>query len=232
MSNIGKKDRQIWYDFHAKRPKEVLSAPTRIKFLFGDILERMLIFLAKEAGHEVTGIQATVSVDDIVGHQDAIIDGVLVDAKSCSSPSFVKFQTGDLKDDPFGYEAQLAGYSKANGDLDSAFLAIDKQHGDLALLPVSSAKLKEYDVSGRIAHIKQVVASDVVPDKCYEPKPYGKSGNMSLPIGCSYCAHKFECHADANGGKGLRAFLYSGKPVFFTEITREPKVPELFVRSN
>lgn len=227
MSNIGRKDRQIWYDFHHKEEPEQLSAAARIKFLFGDILERMLIFLAKEAGHEVTEEQEAVSVDGIVGHKDANIDGVTVDAKSCSSPSFAKFRAGDLQDDPFGYTAQLAGYCAADGGNDGAFLAIDKQHGDITLLAIGKEKLAEFNVSERIQQIKEVVKSDTPPARCYSDVPYGKSGNKHLSIGCSYCRHKFECWSDANGGKGLRVFLYSGKPVFMTNVEREPKVPEL-----
>jgi hypothetical protein len=44
-----------------------------------------------------------------VGHQDAIIDGVLVDCKSASGVGFDKFKYNKLaEDDPFGYVAQLS----------------------------------------------------------------------------------------------------------------------------
>jgi hypothetical protein len=227
MSNIGRKDRQIWYDFHHKQEPESLPAAARIKFLFGHILERMLIFLAKEAGHDVQDIQKEVSVQGIVGHQDATVDGVTVDAKSCSSFSFQKFRRGDLQDDPFGYIAQLAGYSAGNGGTDGAFLAIDKQHGDLTLLAIGRDRLAEYEIDARISRIKDVILQADPPERCYVDEDYGKSGNKALAVGCSYCRHKFECWADANEGKGLRTFLYSGKPVFFTEVKREPAVPEL-----
>ena len=51
VSNLGKPDRQLWYE--ANDPaKEELAGHTLIKFLFGDILEHLLLFLAAEAGHE------------------------------------------------------------------------------------------------------------------------------------------------------------------------------------
>ena len=60
--------------------------------MFGDILEELLLFLAKEAGHTVTGQQDTLSISGVNGHRDAIIDGRLVDVKSASSYSFRKFK--------------------------------------------------------------------------------------------------------------------------------------------
>ncbi len=186
----------------------------------------MLVFLAREAGHDVQDIQAEVSVDGIKGHLDATIDGVVVDAKSASSPSFRKFQEGDLKDDPFGYKAQLAGYAESKG-LDGAFLAIDKQMGDMALYPIAKEELQGFNVKERIAHIREVIEQPEPPERCYEAKPMGESGNMALSVGCSYCDHRFECWADANEGKGLRTFIYSGKPMFLTKVVREPKVPEI-----
>ena len=61
------------------------------------------------------------------------------------------------------------------------------------------------------------------PEKCYEPKPDGKSGNMKLDIGCSYCAYNKACWPD------LRAFAYSTGPRFLTEVVNEPKVQEISI---
>lgn len=222
MSNLGKKDRQIWYEFHSKYPRKPVSPQDRIKFLFGDILEHLLIFFAKEAGHSVREEQKKVEVDGVRGKQDAIIDDVVVDAKSCSSNSFKKFQKGDLKDDPFGYKGQLAGYSEGNNGMDGAFLAIDKQHGEITLLPIGSQELQEYKVRDRIAHLKEVIKSEEPPPRCYEPVPFGESGNEKLSVGCSFCQFRKECWPE------VRTFLYSNGPVHLVTIKREPKVPEIF----
>ena len=61
----------------------------------------------------------------------------------------------------------------------------------------------------------------------YNPKPLGKSGNMTLCTECKYCSHKLHCWTDANGGKGLRAFMYANGPVFLTDVKNLPKVPEV-----
>src|SRR6478609_758961 len=53
MSNLGKGDRQIWYEVKGGADKEEIGPETKIKFLFGDIWESIMLFLAKEAGHDV-----------------------------------------------------------------------------------------------------------------------------------------------------------------------------------
>lgn len=223
LSNLGKPDRQLWYETH-DTPREEFTPSTYFKFLYGDIIEEVVLLLAEVAGHSVQGRQGEVRVDGILGHRDAFIDGILVDVKSASSYSFKKFKEGTLKDDdPFGYYPQLSGYiADPEYDRDhGAFLAVDKQNGTLALLPVPADDT--VDIYSRIAHLKEVVAKDTPPERCYEPEPMGKGGNMKLPVGCSYCAFKKECWADV----GLRKFVYSTGPVYLTTVVDPPRVMEV-----
>jgi hypothetical protein len=227
LSNLGKKDRQLWYEVH-DYPKEEFTGSTFLKFLYGDIIEELVLFLAEAAGHGVEGRQGQVNVDGIIGHRDAIIDGLLVDVKSTSSYSFKKFKDGTLKDDdPFGYLTQLSGYiADPEYDRDhGAFLAVDKQNGTLALLHVPDSELP--DVADRVAHLKEVVKQEDPPPRCFEPEPMGKSGNMKLSTGCSYCPFKVTCWSDANDGQGLRKFIYSTGPVWLTHVVDPPKVMEI-----
>lgn len=229
MSNLGKPDRQLWYQFHPDpdEPTEELGAHTHLKFLIGDIYEAVLLFLARVAGHDVSQEQAEVEIDGIKGHIDAVIDGHVVDVKSASTFAFKKFKNGTLnEDDPFGYMEQIGGYSKALG-LPGAFLAGDKQNGHITLLKIPPEELDALRIEDRIPHIKEVVNESEPPERCYEPKPEGSSGNLALTVGCSYCPHKFRCWSDANNGVGVRTFLYSDGPKHFVHIEREPKVPEL-----
>lgn len=230
LSNIGKPDRQLWYDLNYKGPVEEMEPHALIKFMYGDIIEHMVLLFAREAGHTVEMEQAEVEVEGIKGHPDAVIDGVVVDVKSASPYSFKKFETGTLLqegNDPFGYVAQLAGYVEAiNPDADGAFLAVEKVLGKLTLLRIPNEVLRQYMVKDRISHVKEMVGHAEPPPRCYEPKAEGKSGNFVLSTGCSYCKHKFHCWADANGGTGLRNFYYASGPKYFTHIEREPKVLE------
>lgn len=224
MSNIGKPDRQLWYEINAPEGSEPLNSEAKFKFLYGDLLEELILFLAVEAGHTVEDNQKEVSVEGVLGHIDAKIDGVVVDVKSTSDYAFKKFDQGTLaQDDPFGYIKQLSGYMEAE-DADGAFLAVNKVNGKLALLRLANKKKK--DAAERIKHVRTILSSKTPPDRCYKVEDMGASGNKKLPIGCSYCPHKEKCWKDSNNGKGLRTFLYSTGPVFLTEVKKEPNVYE------
>lgn len=228
MSNLGKPDRQLWYQLHLGLPQEELSPSTKFKFLYGDVIESLVLFLAEEAGHNVENRQGEVEVGGIKGHIDAVIDGVLIDVKSASTHAYRKFKTNSVSDDdPFGYVDQLAGYAFGLGGLEAAWIAADKQNGHLCLSKLPEEELGSIDVPARVEHVKAVLASDEVPERCYEPVEDGKSGNLALPVGCSYCSFKHHCYVDSNEGIGLRTFLYSTGPKHLIHVAREPNVPEL-----
>ena len=227
MSNLGKGARQLWYEKQGMI-KENLPGHAYVKFMYGDLIEQLVLYLAKEAGHKVEQEQAEITVDGIVGHMDAIIDDVVVDVKSASKFAFKKFEDGTLADnDAFGYMEQLAGYSEGADKRDGAFVAVNKELGTLALLKVPRKELEAYAIPERIEYMKEAVASDEPPERCYTDVPNGESGNRALDINCSYCPFKFECWKDSNDGIGLRTFLYSKGPVHFTNVVREPKVLEI-----
>ena len=78
LSSIGKPDRQLWYSLNKPLNDVQLQPSTRIKFLYGYILEELLLLCASISGHMVTDQQKEVEVEGVIGHQDAMIDGVLV----------------------------------------------------------------------------------------------------------------------------------------------------------
>ena len=229
MSNIGRDDRYLWNHYNNVGPKEPMQPNNLVKFMYGHLIEEMLLLLVRLSGHTVSHEQAQAEVEGIVGSMDCKIDGVLTDVKSTSSFGFKKFKDATLAfDDPFGYIAQIKGYAKSEGDTEVGWLAMDKQNGHLAFLkydledtqaPVYEV-LKE-DIVERIKHVKEVVQQPEPPEFCNDPVPDGKSGNMKLPIGCSYCHFKRSCYPD------LRTFLYSTGPRFLTEVANEPKVQEI-----
>ena len=227
MSNIGKPDRQVWYELN-KAPREKMSPNTYIKFLLGDIIEELFLFLAKEAGHDVQAEQKEIEIDGIKGRMDAKIDGVVVDVKSASSYSFKKFRNNTLaEDDPFGYIDQISGYAQAEGDQYPAFLAVDKQNGTAVV-----TRIKAKDVKPRIKQLKKLLDKDTPPEKCYSDKAEGASGNRILAIGCAYCGFKRHCWSDANDGRGIRTFAFTHGIKHYTNISREPKGKELHVSTN
>lgn len=230
FSSLGKKDRQLWYAANKPDTAEKMPGKQNFKFLYGDAIEVLLLFLAKEAGHEVTHLQHEVEVAGVFGHMDAVIDGVPVDCKSASSYSFQKFKSGEfLFEDAFGYIPQLSGYAHALDNTKRAgFLVADKVHGDICFAELDEMTIKANPPGPRIDHLRDVIKSDTPPPRCYKPVPEGKSGNEKLGIGCSYCSFKDECYNDANGGRGLRKYVYSRGPVWLSKVVKEPRVDESF----
>ena len=225
MSNIGKDECELWHEVNGTEG-EKLHPQTRLKFLFGDFVEALLLFLAKSAGHEVTHEQHQIKVNDIVGHMDCEIDGVPTDIKSTTSRGLKKFKEGTLaEDDPFGYMAQISGYTTAREKNEGAFFAMGKENAELAVMKVPEMDIVNVEV--RIDHLKKVVSSDTPPERCHNPVPDGKSGNMKLGVKCSYCSFKEPCWSDTNDGKGLRKFIYSNGPRWLTTVEREPDVYEV-----
>ena len=228
MSNIGRPLRQLWYESKNTSDPHVVSGSTQIKFLYGHILEEIVLMLVRMAGHKVTSEQKEVNVDGILGHMDCKIDGQVVDVKTASKFSFNKFKDGSLvNNDPFGYLAQLSGYETAEQTKEGGFLVINKESGELCLFRPDD--LEKPNVKEKIEKVKAAIAVDTPPDRCYAPIPEGKKGNMKLPSGCAYCPYKFECYSDANDGDGLRAFRYSNGPAYFTEVAVEPRVEEILL---
>jgi hypothetical protein len=221
LSNIGKPDRQLWYEINDPDGGEKFPAEAHIKFMYGDMQEQLCILLAKLAGHDVQFEQGTVVVNGIEGHLDCTIDGHVVDVKSASRFAFPKFSKGTLLEegnDAFGYVGQLAAYvhAKTPGK-DGYFLAVNKDLGHLALLKVPAEILAAYNVEDRIDYNKEMVKGPI-PPRCYVDVPDGKSGNMKLDTGCSYCSRKFTCWDN------IKTYYYSGGPRYLTKVVKEPKV--------
>jgi len=226
LSSIGRPARQLWYDKQCTDQPIPLDPSTRIKFLYGHILEELLILFSVLSGHEVTEAQKEINVEGIKGHQDCKIDGVLVDCKSTSHRGFDKFRDGTLKeDDPFGYIEQISAYAEGNDVEKAAFLAINKQTGEICLTPVHSMEM--INAGDKIKYLKKIMDTDTPPDKCYSDVADGASGNRKLAIGCVYCNHKRLCWQDANHGKGLRVFQYANNSRYLTKVDRTPDVPEI-----
>ena len=225
MSVLGKPARQLWYDKHSPKDRKDEDAGLNLKFLYGHIIEHLILYLAELSGHKIEDQQKKVEIDGISGHIDSKIDGEICDVKSASSFSFKKFQSGEIVgDDPFGYHAQLSGYETANGTKEGGFLVVDKSSGDICFYkPEDMAKP---NVKSLIKNLRSALEKDTPPEKCYEFKTE-KNGNKTLATGCMFCPHKWECHSDTNNGKGLRVFKYSNKNVMLADVVKQPLVEEI-----
>ena len=229
MSNIGREDRYLWNVYNDVETSDEIQGHTYVKFLYGHLIEEMLLFLTRAAGHEVTDEQKKCEVNGISGSMDCKINGIVTDVKSVSTYGFRKFKDGSLAyDDPFGYVAQIKGYAASEGETRYGWLAMDKQNGHLTYLMYDEKDtqapvydLIKFDISERIDHVKKLVERPTPPDVCYGTIDDGKSGNQKLAVGCSYCSYKKVCWPS------VRAFAYSSGPRYLTEVINEPKVPEI-----
>jgi hypothetical protein len=233
MSNLGANcERKLWYTVNVPEEGEKFSPSVSLKFMFGDVVENIILSLAKEAGHEIIDQQMELRIDTplgpVVGHIDAIIDGCLVDVKSASTYSYNKFMNGTLEEnDPFNYIEQTSTYLYALSEMNHPalvdrdnvyFLVVDKTlgHFGLARYPARKRDYRRF-ATDRLAMTK----SHTPPARGFADVEAGKSGNRKLGTECSYCNFKKVCWPN------IRAFAYAGKVEFLTNVANEPKVPEV-----
>ncbi len=226
MSNIGKPARQLWYDMRSEQVAFQHSPATQIKFLYGHILEELLLLLVRLSGHTVTDEQKEVVVEGITGHMDCKIDGEVVDIKTASGFAFKKFSEGTLAEqDDFGYLSQLTGYETHEGTNAGGFLVINKENGELCLFRPDD--MDKPTIKSQIKNVKKAIKLDTPPEKCYNPIPEGAKGNEKLSRQCVFCPHKYDCWSDSNNGHGLRVFKYSKGLTYLTKVVSPPRVEEV-----
>lgn len=229
MSSLGTPCiRKLWYKSKGTEGTP-LDAEALGTFLYGDILEAVVVALAKCSGHTIEADQEELEIDGIKGHPDGIFDGMLVDVKSASGHAMKKFyNNGLLEEDPFGYLSQLSSYLYALQDdprlivkNKAAFLAVNKERFKLSL--------DIYDLTDYLARkpqeieeIKRVTRQQKGPKRLL---PVADGKNKKLPTACSYCEFRRTCWPEA------RTFLYKVgngfRPVYLTDVVKEPRVTEI-----
>ncbi len=107
LSSVGKNDLIQWFSYNGYRGERI-KPHTLIKFMYGHMIEEMLLFLVRLTGHEVTDEQKEVSVGGIKGHMDCKIDGTVFDVKSTTKFGLMKFNDGTIaKNDTCEYVEQI-----------------------------------------------------------------------------------------------------------------------------
>ena len=226
MSNIGRPARQLWFEKNKPLENAKPNAATQVKFLYGHVVEEIVLMLVRAAGNTVTDEQKEVELNGIKGHMDCKIDGEVVDVKTASKYAFSKFKNGGLHDDdPFGYIPQLAAYEKAEDTCKGGFLVINKEGGDLWLHKPED--LSKPNIETLLSTLKKKLDSTDLPSLCYEPEAVGRKGNMKIHKNCVYCPYKYECFKDSNNGQGLRTFKYASKLEYLTKVVSTPRVEEI-----
>tara|TARA_R110000824_G_scaffold145658_4_gene314117 strand:+ start:2632 stop:3537 length:906 start_codon:yes stop_codon:yes gene_type:complete len=224
MSSLGKPERQQWFAKN-KYSRERIEPKTLIKFMYGHLIEEMLLFFVRLSGHEVTDEQKLCTVGGIKGSMDCKIDGVVVDVKSTTKFGITKFENGSLAaDDSFGYVDQIKAYAHSEGDRKWAWLAMDRDSGKLAVLQYDLDDTKHpyhkyysEDIEERVEHVKKSTAGEELPPQCSFPVEDGKSGNLKLSTMCAYCSYKTHCYPT------LKAYATGSGPKYLTHVVNRPK---------
>lgn len=223
LSRLGPQcPKALWLSVNAPGKKEPLPSWAVIKLAYGHLVEALAIALAKGAGHEVTGEQDELVVDDIPGHRDCVIDGYVVDVKSVTTYGYQDFKDRNTdKIDSWGYLDQLDGYILGSRDdplvrfKDRGFIfAVDKTLGHMVLY---EHKLRTEHILSRISQYKEIV-NQVNPPRCTcKTISRGENGNLQLDVKASYSPFKHSCFPE------LRTCLYASGPVYFTKVVEWPK---------
>ncbi len=227
LSGMGDRcPRALWHSIHTPNEAEPLPPWATFKFAFGDMIEALAIQLARAAGHHVVGEQDELELDGIKGHRDAVIDGCLVDVKSCSGRQFLKYKQKTIEQsDGFGFLSQLDGYTVASAS-DPLVLVKDKGyilaiHKELGHICLYEHKVRHEHIKSRVAAYKEFVGRSIPPDCTCGTRTHGASGNVQLDVRASYEPFKFCCFPN------LRTFIYADGPVYLTTVRRIPDVPEV-----
>lgn len=200
LSASGKCARALAYDFHGLTVEgKEMDARAKIIFWMGDLVEMMVISLAKLAGCPITATglaQAKVGlpIGDIVipGHLDGLYMGIgeiiLVEVKSMSSYAYEKFEKGIVDD---GYMAQFNSYMKAAGLKKVVIVAINKESGVMHELMF---ELNDGILALIENNFKEVLKStpDNLPQRPYKPDAKGMWGWK-----CDYCKAYKTCLIDS-----------------------------------
>lgn len=229
LSSVGSPcKRKTWYRINKTEEAAPLKPQLLGLFFYGDLLEALILSLAKAAGHDVQGEQDRLSVNGIKGHRDAVIDGVTIDVKSTSRYGMKKFKSNSLRDDdPYGYISQLSSYVYAGKndplvkDKDrGAFLVVQKDSFELHLDMYDFSKelvTKEKEID----EVKNIVAGKL-PDERLAPIPQSEgSKNTKLCFACTSCEYRKICWPE------VRTFKYSYGKEYLVDVVKKPRVEEL-----
>ncbi len=224
LSSIGKPDLIQWFTSR-RYTGEKIQPNVLIKFMYGHLIEEMLLLFTRLSGHTVTDEQKECKVGGVTGHMDCKIDGLTVDVKSTTKFGILKFRDGNMAEkDDFGYVDQLKAYAHSEGERKFGWLAMDRDSGNLATLVYDlddedhpMHKFYSGDIEERIEHVKKSLESEDRPSLCASPEEDGKSGNLKLSTICSYCKFKLHCWPN------VRGFYTGSGPKFLTTVVKVPR---------
>lgn len=191
-----------------------------MRFLMGDLVEAVALFVMKGAGINVVSEQKecdlTIADQDIKGTLDVVlnIDGEekVWDVKSTSPWSFENKFSGRggyeaiKEDDPFGYIMQGHLYAESDKKPFGGWIAINKSSGEWDFVEApenQDADRKEYlkeanrIVKAIITDAKFKIPFEAVPETYIRGGQKIDTGNKLMPKTCTFCSFKEHCWKNA-----------------------------------
>ena len=198
--------------------KEDMDYNALFRFMFGDLVESVIVLIMEQADVEIVDKQKAVKLD-IAGHTvTGTLDLILRDemgvekvwdVKSASEWAFKFKYTGFggydkiKEDDPFGYVMQGHLYGEATGLPFGGWIVVNKSSGEIAMVEApdwQEEDRKEYlkDAEVRVKRLLDPNPDFVKPFKSefetYKVKgEIIRTGNKTLPKICGMCGYRSHC---------------------------------------
>ncbi|UZV39987.1 hypothetical protein LPP2_g19 [Leptolyngbya phage LPP-2, strain SPI] len=198
-------------------------------FHVGDVTEAKLIALMKAYGLQVTHEQHEVTWHGVLGHMDCVVDGMVIDVKTCNDGNFKRYQ----KKLPLTYLTQIGVYADALKYANCGILLYNRNTCELALSVPDHDDIKE--ALERAEHIATAIPTlDSVsqiwehfdtPDPLEEVFQKQKTGRYYVPydVRSPYDELLYETVSDVSG--------YGNERKYVTRL-REPQEIEEMVKNQ
>jgi len=198
--------------------KEDMDYNALFRFMFGDLVESVIVLIMEQADVDIVDKQKAVKLDigghTVTGTLDLILRdemGVekVWDVKSASEWAFKFKYTGFggydkiKEDDPFGYVMQGHLYGEATGLPFGGWIVVNKSSGEIAMVEApdwQEEDRKEYlkDAEVRVKRLLDPNPDFVKPFKSefetYKVKgEIIRTGNKTLPKICGMCGYRSHC---------------------------------------
>ena len=202
--------------------KEEMDYNALFRFLFGDLVESVAVFIMEQAEVEIVEKQKAVELE-IAGHKvQGTLDLILKDemgvdkvwdVKSASEWAFKFKYTGYggydkiKEDDPFGYIMQGHLYGEATGLPFGGWIVINKSSGEVAIVEApewqdEDRRVYMADAEKRVKRLLDPNPDFVRPFKAefetYKVKGEEiRTGNKTVPKICGMCGYRSHCWSRA-----------------------------------
>ena len=209
MSNIGRPLCQLQMEARGETA-ERMPYNHVIRMLLGDATEAIMTVVLKAAGVNITGSKERAQLifgdyDPVDGEDDIEIEGAVWDIKSTSPWAFDNKWAGGYRSvrehDDFGYVGQLVGYARGRNKKAGGWFVVNKSTGEIKVVPVEFRPGEEDVVLKEMAATVAAMGDSIPFQRQFEPikETFRKkeTGNMILPMTCSFCQYKQKCWPDA-----------------------------------